>query len=449
MNSKVTTAYREGINLDKEVLSLRQLFEEVKDKRASNVSHKLPDLLMCGFAMFSLKHPSMLDFEKMSVPEKENLDTVFGIKKIPSDTQLRSVLDGVNPDFLRNLFPKKFNQLEGAGIVSDYGYAIGSTIFHIVACDGVQHFSSKKIKCKHCLTKKHKNGTTTCHHNMLCATLVHPEKNCVFILDVEPIVRQDGATKNDCERNAAKRLYCNLDNQYRDKIEKYNFLVVEDALYSNVPHIQMLAGKACNYLLNVKPDSHKTLFARIEAKRKSKELHNYTVIENGITHRFEYLNKVQLCDTDDLKVNFIQYQQTDKKGKTTTFTWVTDIIVADNKLMQIMRAGRARWKIENETFNTLKNLGYHFEHSFGHGEDHLCTMFAYLMLTAFYIDQLVEYTCHVFQEIHKKIGTKVKFWQSIKSILHTIKVESFLHIYTIVASLFEIKIAIPSFNNSA
>jgi hypothetical protein len=33
-----------------------------------------------------------------------------------------------------------------------------------------------------------------------------------------------------------------------------------------------------------------------------------------------------------------------------------------------MRGGRARWKIENETFNTLKNQGYNFEHNYGLGE---------------------------------------------------------------------------------
>lgn len=125
------------------------------------------------------------------------------------------------------------------------------------------------------MTKKHRNGTETCHHNMLCATLVHPDKRNVFLLDVEPIIWQDGAKKNDCERNAAKRLLANFDKQYCEKENKHNFLWVEDALYANVPHIELLAQKG-NYLINVKPDSHKTLFARIESKRSTNELHTYT-----------------------------------------------------------------------------------------------------------------------------------------------------------------------------
>ena len=50
----------------------------------------------------------------------------------------------------------------------------------------------------------------------------------------------------------------------------------------------------------------------------------------------------------------------------------------------LMWGGRARWKIENETFNTLKNQGYHFEHNYGHGYQHLSVVLAMLMLLAFW-----------------------------------------------------------------
>ena len=116
--------------------------------------------------------------------------------------------------------------------------------------------------------------------------------------------------------------------------------------------------------------------------------------------------------------------QTDKNGKKTTFTWITNIKLSENRLNQLMRAARARWKIENETFNTLKNLGYHFEHNYGHGQDHLSTAFAYLMLIAFYIDQLIQACCHTFREIEKYITTKIKMWNTIKAIFKTIYCQS-------------------------
>jgi Transposase DDE domain len=441
MGAKSHTTYRNEITLDNEISDLRKIFERVEDKRASNASHKLDDILMCGYSMFSLKYTSLLDFEQQTFVEKSNLKSVFGIEKICSDVQLRAVLDKINPVFIRNLFPKKFTTLRKTGLLDEFAYKIGSVSYHIVSCDGVQHFSSKKIGCTCCLKKEHKDGSCTYYHSMLCAALVHPNKREVFIMDVEPIIQQDGVEKNDCERNAAKRLQANMKTAYEKYQKQYNFLFVEDALYANAPHIEQLMDNKFNYLLNVKPDSHKTLFKYIEGKRARKELKTYSYTENGIKHQFEYINNVLLCNSSPkLRVNFIQYTQTDKNGKTTTFTWITDIKLAENKLIALMKAARARWKIENETFNTLKNLGYNLEHNYGHGKDHLSTMFAYLMMLAFYIDQLVQACCHTFRQIEEKIKTKVKLWNTIRAIFQTTFVNSVYQIYQHLATLFEIKL---------
>jgi hypothetical protein len=135
-------------------------------------------------------------------------------------------------------------------------------------------------------------------------------------------------------------------------------------------------------------------------------------------------------------VNFLKVTITDKKGAKTTFSWITNLKITENRLFQLMTAARARWKIENETFNTLKNLGYHFEHNYGHGKDHLSTMFAYLMLWAFYVDQLVQACCHKFQQIEPKIITKLKLWQTFKAVFQTQVVHSILDVYQNIAALF-------------
>jgi Transposase DDE domain len=440
MSAKSYKTYRREVTLDNEISTLRTIFQTVKDKRASNTSHSLDDILMCGYALFSLKYTSLLDFEQQTVVEKSNLKTVFGIEKVCSDVQLRSVLDKINPVFLRDLLPKKFATVRKTGLLDEFAYKIGSVFYHIVSCDGVQHFSSKNNSCTCCLKKEHKDGSCTYHHNMLCAALVHPEKREVFLMDVEPIIQQDGVEKNDCERNAAKRLQTNMKQAYEKYQKQYSFLFVEDALYANAPHIEQLIDNGFHYLLNVKPDSHKTLFRYIEGKRSRKELKVYSYTENGVKHQFEYVNNVLLCNTSPkLRVNFIHYTQTDKSGKKTTFTWITDLKLAENKLKTLMKAARSRWKIENETFNTLKNLGYNFEHNYGHGHDHLSTMFAYLMLLAFYNDQLVQACCHIFSQIEEKITTKIKIWQTIKAIFQTIAVKSINDIYQHLAALFDFK----------
>lgn len=267
------------------------------------------------------------------------------------------------------------------------------------------------------MTTNHKDGSTSHHHKFLCAALVHPDKREVFILDAESIEQQDGITKNDCELNAAKRLNSNWKKQYEPYQSSYQFLVLEDAIYANGPHIKELESQGLSYIINVKPKSHKTLFKSIEGKRKRKRLKTYCVTIAGVKHEFEYANHVLLNNSHpDLRVNFLHYVETDKNGNKKVFSWVSNIKVDKNKLFSMMRAGRSRWKIENEVFNTLANLGYHFKHNFGHGKDHLATMFSYLMLLAFYIDQFVQACSEVFISIEKGITTKKKLWESIRGL---------------------------------
>ena len=436
---------RSGISMDVEISKLKELFSEVKDKRASNCSHKLKDILMSGYAMFNQKHPSLLSFEKQNEVEKANLKEVFGIEKICTDAQMRNVLDKIEPNFIRDYFPKQFELLEKSGFVDEYQYKIGSKKYLIVSNDGVQHFSSKNCSCDKCLKKQHSNGSITYHHNMLCGALVHPNKREVFILDSEPIVNEDGNTKNDCERNAAKRLLIHFEKSYSKPLENYNFLMVEDALYANEPHIEDLQSKGFDYIINVKPTSQKTLFKQVEGRRKRNQTNKYAYKENGIKHSFEYINNLVLTNSGKVRVNFLHYQQTtfDKKGnvkKVTTFSWITSIKINKKNVINIMKAGRSRWKIENETFNTLKNLGYHFEHNYGHGKDHLSTIFAFLMLLAFFIDQLIQAACHIFKVIEKNIFTKKKLWESIKSVFHTDFYSNMEQVYRRVAFLFDIQI---------
>ena len=127
----------------------------------------------------------------------------------------------------------------------------------------------------------------------------------------------------------------------------------------------------------------------------AKRVVRYEVVNgDGTTHSFRWLNGVPLNDTHfDLEVNFLDYRERRRNGKEKRFSWVTDLRIDPSNAMKLMRAGRARWRIENETFNTLKNQGYEFEHNFGHGEKNLATVFATLMMLAFAIDQVQKMCC--------------------------------------------------------
>ncbi len=115
------------------------------------------------------------------------------------------------------------------------------------------------------------------------------------------------------------------------------------------------------------------------------------VQKEAVTHRFRYLNEVALnASNQDVVVNFLAYWEIQADGTTQHFSWVTDIPITRENVFQLMRGGRARWKIENETFNTLKNQGYHFEHNFGHGQHNLSVVFALLMMLACLVSEFFE-----------------------------------------------------------
>lgn len=427
--------------MDSELTKARNLFLGIKDKRAINATYRLSDIFMSGLAMFSLKYASLLDFDEQTLMERDNLQRIFKIEKVCSDTHLRKTLDTHPPDEIRTFFADRFEDLQDTGLLAEYEYKIGGTKYLISSVDGVQHFSSKRVNCKCCLDKKHRDGSVTYHHNMLCSALVHPDKREVFIMGCEPIQRQDGRKKNDCELNAAKRLFTQMGNDYRAYQSKYNFLVVEDALYANVPHLRQLTAQDYSYIINVKPDSHKSLFTYIEGKLQRKQTKISTWSKDGITHRFEWVNNTPLNNTEgELRVNFLHYTQIDKKGKKTTFTWVTNIKLNANRVWGVMKAARSRWKIENEAFNTLKNLGYHFEHNYGHGKDHLSTTLAHLMLLAFYIDQLVQACSRSFQQVEQLFRTKIRVWAMIKSVFQTIPCDSMDSIYRQIAAFNQVQL---------
>ena len=118
---------------------------------------------------------------------------------------------------------------------------------------------------------------------------------------------------------------------------------------------------------------------------------------------------------------------------------MTDFKITQKNAYEIMRGGRARWKVENETFNTLKNQGYHFNHNFGLGKNHLSEVFAMLMMLAFLVDQTQQLCCNLFQNVWKKSGSKRALWEKIRSLFTSYKFDSMTHLYRALLYGFEFR----------
>jgi hypothetical protein len=430
--NKLQKASEELLSFDSVYGELHQGFSQLPDQRRSNSSHSLGDIVSAAFAMFSLKSPSLLNFSLRSRQEDKNLMEVYKLNKLCSDTQMREVLDKVPAGKVRDLFGKVMGKVKKSDFFASYRYFKQMVV---VSIDGVEHFSSQKVHCAHCLTKEYKSGQLTYSHSMLAAVMVHPHKREVLPLDAEPILRQDGCEKNDCERNAARRLVKHLKESY----PTLKALLVEDALYANAAHIEQILEAGYHYLIGVKPDSHKALFKQVASRDKS---NHSRFEEKNITHRLEWHNNLPLCSSQSqIRVNFLGYQQLDSKGNLLQeFTWISDLTLHKGNVLLLAKAGRSRWKIENETFNTLKNQGYHFEHNYGHGKDQLSTVLAYLMLLAFTLDQIQQGACKTFRAIHAGLKTKAKMWESLRAVFKLLPCFSMQEAWNHVAFMYQIKL---------
>jgi Transposase DDE domain len=417
---------RRHLHFDALIQLARDRFDKVPDDRRCP-EFSLADALMSGLALFSLKDPSLLAFQRRA--GDHNLHSIFGLKHIPSDTQMRSILDEVKPDFRRPLFKDLFRVVQRGKVLEDYAYLDGC---YLIALDGVEYFNSSKIHCDHCMTRHHRNGDMSYYHQMLGAVLIHPDFREVIPLAPEPIQRGDGQQKNDCERNAARRWL----KQFRQDHPHLPVIITEDGLSSNGPHIRDLQESNCHFILGVKQPDHTHLFEQVMQQMESGKAETLEVIDpaTGIRHCFQFVNEVRLNEANqDIPVNVLHYLQIDSDGQHHEFCWVTDLHLTAANVYAVMRGGRARWRIENETFNTLKNQGYHFEHNFGHGYKNLSVVLASLMMAAFLIDQIQQRCNQLFQAAHEKAGPKSALWEAIRSLFYSFEVVSMAQIYEAVA----------------
>lgn len=402
--------------LVKTLLTLvRSEFSKIKEPEKKRTKYSQTDVLICALAMFMLKYPSLLKFDEERETEhiKENLTNLFTVAQAPCDTQMRTILDPINPQVLRPAFSVIVHYLYNKNNLNSYKCLED---YYILSVDGTGFYASSEIPCSDCCSKKLNNGKTSFYHQLLAAAIVHPDKKTVIPLAPEPIIREKDASKNDCERNACKRLLRQIKKEY----SAFKFIVVEDALSSNEPHINLLKSLDYRFIIGIKEADHKYLFDCVQDSLFSEKEHvvEYYDATTKLKRGFRFVNDLSLNKSNlDLKVNFLEYWECNEQGEMVTyFTWITDILLTDENAFSIVKIGRARWKIENEVFNTLKNQGYHLEHNYGHGKHHLSSVFAMLMMLAFLIDQIQELMCPLFQQAKDNYRTKAYLWLKMQAL---------------------------------
>src|SRR5256712_9214334 len=182
--SIVAPKARKYLSADALFTLVQSCFATIPAPRCEDGDISLTDALMSAFAMFSLKAPSLLAFDKERA--EGNLHTIYGIEQVPCDTHMREILDPVSPEWLRPVFKSVFRQLQRGKALEPMAFLEGH---YLLALDGTGYFSSTQIHWASCLHKVHRNGAITYYHQMLGAAIIHPDRREVISLMPETVLQ--------------------------------------------------------------------------------------------------------------------------------------------------------------------------------------------------------------------------------------------------------------------
>lgn len=386
-------------------------------RQLKKISHSIHDVVMSGFAMMYFQDPSILQFQKSleDGTHNNNLKTLFQVRSIPKDSQMKEVIDEIDSRELEPVFEEYFMALQRGKHLEQYRFLDD---YYLISFDGSGYFSSDKICCPGCLKKESKKGKIRYEHQIVQAALMNPDMRQVIPLVPEAVKNTDGKEKQDCETEAGKRLI----KKIRKAHPKLKIIIVADSLHSKQPLIEEAKAASMSYILVAKPDDHKILMEWVNEQRQLKEVSRMEVKDGkGRLHVYEWINGVPLNGNKETVItNYFEYWLIDKEKVTYHNSWVTDISISEENVKDLVRGGRCRWKIENEVFNTLKNQGYHIEHNYGHGKKNLSMNFFLLNLLAFFMHQIFELTDNLYQQCRKKFSSRRALWDCLRNVIRVL-----------------------------
>lgn len=409
-----------GRCFDKLIGRLRAVAGGLPDRRiGDNTRYSMADIALSAFAVFFTQCPSFLNFQRAMEQARgcNNARSLFQVQSVPSDNHIRQTLDPVEPSQLFSLFDDLYLGFEQAGL-PQVMRAVQQT--QLIALDATWYFSSQSqnIHCPNCSCIRHAEGAITHFHSAITPVIVSPSHSQVVPLRPEFILPQDGQVKQDCEIAAAKRWLA----AHAERYATGNVTLLGDDLYAHQPFCRQVLLHGFHFLFTCKPTSHTHLSGWVEAlvpsARPTLKLRVKGKSNRWEHHQYRWANGVPLIDSDDaLKVNWCELTITDAQGAMCyRNSFITDWKIRADNVAGLVAAGRARWKIENESNNVLKTKGYHLEHNFGHGKKHLAALLMTMNLLAFGLHTLLEMADQSYRLIRAKVGPRRIFFQHIQAL---------------------------------
>jgi hypothetical protein len=399
--------------LDSLIATMRGVCAGLPDKRRGrNVHYAMADIGMAAFSVFFMQSPSFLAQQRRLLEGcgRSNCQTLFEMAEIPSDNHIRAMLDPVSPGAFQPVFDATIRTLEAGDGLAPFR-RLGDHV--LIALDGTEYHRSAKVHCPRCSTIS-KGGQIEYFHAMVSAAIVAPGHTRVLPLEPEFVEPQDGTEKQDCESRACRRWLAAHGATYAHLKPVY----LGDDLYSCQPICEAVHQANGNFLFVCKPASHPTLTEYLSGVEPCEHVETLRRGKARFRYTYRWLCDLPLRDGKDaMHVNWLSIEIADPKGKVTyRNSFVTDLPVDRSTIVELAACGRARWKVENESFNTLKTKGYNLEHNFGHGKENLAAVLVTLNLIAFAYHTLAELTEDLWAGAREKAGTRIAFFNHLRSI---------------------------------
>jgi hypothetical protein len=421
---------------------IRYRFGQLPDQRkpSNRTTYEVSDAALSAFGVFFMQSPSFLAHQREMQRRKgrDNAQQLFGVHEIPSDNQIRNILDPIAPVHIGEAFWDVYRLLSEANLLKDH---VGIDQNLLCGLDGTQYFSSSALHCAHC-TQKQKGEKTLYSHSVMAPVLVAPDHDYVISLEPEFLTPQDGCEKQDCEQQAMKRWV----EKHGHRFPPNQVTMLADDLHCHQPCCELLLNHHFNFILVCKPDSHPALYEEVALLDKLQAVAQLVSEHwNGRFRerwRYRYVNQVPLrTGADALLVNWceltIVHTQTGELLYRNAFA--TNHLLTDERVAPIVRSGRARWKTENENHNTLKHHGYHLEHNFGHGHAYLAAFLLALNLLAFLLHTVLQLTDALYQRLRRELGTRQTFFHDLLTLTHYFVFDSWHHLLTFMFSQLELE----------
>jgi len=398
-------------------------------RKGKNVTYSLQDAVLGAFSVFFMQSASFLAHqeEMQSHEGRNNATSLFGLKAIPSDNQIRNLLDPLEPSHLYPVFAKVSSLLEENGELQAFRTYRDNLL---IILDGTQYFWSKEIHCVNCSHRTHLDETSY-FHTVITAVIAAPGNSRVIALEPEFIVPQDGHEKQDCERAAAKRWL----EQYGTRYAALKATVLGDDLFCNQPLCEKVLEKKLNFIFVCKPDSHPELYQMVKFLEANGQVEPFSERnwkgKYAEINTYRYLNLVPLrAGADALKVNWCELTTRHETTGKIIYrnAWATHHEISHATVKAIVQAGRTRWKVENVNNNVLKTKGYHFEHNFGHGTQHLATFLLTLNLLAFLFHTVLDIADLKYKLLRTILRVRKIFFDDLRALTRYLYFESWEHL---------------------